>query len=127
VKSSCEHGIEPSGSVKCWEVHQWLQNWQLLRKGAVGLSEVNLSIDWKTTFVVLTDTLPNRKFDTRQDAHCEEIIYHRPVRLESPDHAAHYHILGLWTVTSNPALLWKCFCCYFTTLPLITRLHGAVR
>jgi hypothetical protein len=29
-----EHGDEPSGSVKCWEVLEWLHNWQLLRKGS---------------------------------------------------------------------------------------------
>jgi hypothetical protein len=24
VEGSCEHGIEPSGSIKCWEVLEWL-------------------------------------------------------------------------------------------------------
>jgi hypothetical protein len=31
VEGSCEHGDEPSGSLKCWEVLEWLHNWQLLR------------------------------------------------------------------------------------------------
>jgi hypothetical protein len=26
VEGSCEHGIEPSGSIKCWEVLEWLPN-----------------------------------------------------------------------------------------------------
>jgi hypothetical protein len=26
--------MEPSGSLKCWEVPEWLHNWQLLRKGS---------------------------------------------------------------------------------------------
>jgi hypothetical protein len=26
VEGSCEHGDEPSGSLKCWEVPEWLQN-----------------------------------------------------------------------------------------------------
>jgi hypothetical protein len=26
VEGSCEHGKEPSGSVKYWEVFEWLQN-----------------------------------------------------------------------------------------------------
>jgi hypothetical protein len=26
VEGSCEHGNEPSGSIKCREVHEWLQN-----------------------------------------------------------------------------------------------------
>jgi hypothetical protein len=34
VEGSCEHGDEPSGSLKCWEVHEYLQNWQLLKKGS---------------------------------------------------------------------------------------------
>jgi hypothetical protein len=31
---SCEHGDEHSGSLKCWEVPEWLHNWQLLREGS---------------------------------------------------------------------------------------------
>jgi hypothetical protein len=27
VESSCEHGIEPSGSRKCWEILEWLHNY----------------------------------------------------------------------------------------------------
>jgi hypothetical protein len=34
VQVSCERGNEPSGSLKCWEVPEWLQNWQLLRKSS---------------------------------------------------------------------------------------------
>jgi hypothetical protein len=26
--------IEPSGSIKCWEVLEWLHNWRLLKKGS---------------------------------------------------------------------------------------------
>jgi hypothetical protein len=26
VEGSCEHGIEPSGSMKCWEVPEGLHN-----------------------------------------------------------------------------------------------------
>jgi hypothetical protein len=33
VKGSCEGGNEPSGSIKCWKVLEWLHNWQLLTKG----------------------------------------------------------------------------------------------
>jgi hypothetical protein len=35
VKGSCEHGDEPLDSIKCWEVLEWLHNWQLLKKGTV--------------------------------------------------------------------------------------------
>jgi hypothetical protein len=34
VEVSCEHGIEPSGSIKCWEVLEGLHNWPLLKKGS---------------------------------------------------------------------------------------------
>jgi hypothetical protein len=34
VEGSCEHGDEPSGSLEFCEVPEWLQNWQLLRKGS---------------------------------------------------------------------------------------------
>jgi hypothetical protein len=34
VEGSCEHGIEPSGSIKCWEVLEGLHNWWLLKKGS---------------------------------------------------------------------------------------------
>jgi hypothetical protein len=27
VNSSCEFGIEPSGSIKCWKSIEWLHNW----------------------------------------------------------------------------------------------------
>jgi hypothetical protein len=33
-KSSCERGNEPWGSKKRWEVLEWLQSWQLLKKGS---------------------------------------------------------------------------------------------
>jgi hypothetical protein len=35
VEGSCEHGNETSGSIKYWEVLEWLHNWQLLKKGSV--------------------------------------------------------------------------------------------
>jgi hypothetical protein len=35
VESSCEHGIEPSGSIKWWEVLEGLHNCGLLEKGLV--------------------------------------------------------------------------------------------
>jgi hypothetical protein len=34
VEGSCEHGNEPPGSIKCWEVLEQLHNWQLLKKGS---------------------------------------------------------------------------------------------
>jgi hypothetical protein len=34
MEGSCEHGDEPSGSIKCWEVLEWLHNWRLLKKGS---------------------------------------------------------------------------------------------
>jgi hypothetical protein len=34
VEGSCEHGIEPSVSIKCWEVLELLHNWLFLQKGS---------------------------------------------------------------------------------------------
>jgi hypothetical protein len=34
VEGSYERGNEPSGSIKRWEVLEWLHNWQLLKKGS---------------------------------------------------------------------------------------------
>jgi hypothetical protein len=34
VEGSSEHGTEPSNTIKCWEVLQWLRNWRLLKKGS---------------------------------------------------------------------------------------------
>jgi hypothetical protein len=34
VEGSCEHCIELSGSIECWEVLEWLHIWQLLKKGS---------------------------------------------------------------------------------------------
>jgi hypothetical protein len=34
VKDSCEHGNEPSGSIKCCEIPEWLHCWLLLKKGS---------------------------------------------------------------------------------------------
>jgi hypothetical protein len=31
LEGSCEHGNESLGSIKCWEVLEWLHNWQLLK------------------------------------------------------------------------------------------------
>jgi hypothetical protein len=31
---ACEHGIEPSGSIKCWKVLEWLHNWRLFKMGS---------------------------------------------------------------------------------------------
>jgi hypothetical protein len=46
VEGSCEHGIEPPGSIKCLEVLEWLHNWRLLKKGSAPLvsKEVGLSV-----------------------------------------------------------------------------------
>jgi hypothetical protein len=33
-RGSCEHGNEPSGSIKFWEILEWLRNWRLLKKAS---------------------------------------------------------------------------------------------
>jgi hypothetical protein len=34
VEGCCEHGSEPMGSIKCWEILELLRNWELLKKGS---------------------------------------------------------------------------------------------
>jgi hypothetical protein len=34
VEGSFEHDNEPSGSIKCLEVLEWLYNWRLFKKGS---------------------------------------------------------------------------------------------
>jgi hypothetical protein len=35
VEVSCERCNELAGSIKHWDVLEWLHNWQLLKKGSV--------------------------------------------------------------------------------------------
>jgi hypothetical protein len=44
VEGSCEHGIELSGSIKCWEVPEELHNWLLVMKGSRQICGVTLSL-----------------------------------------------------------------------------------
>jgi hypothetical protein len=39
VEGSCEHGNEPLGSIKCWEVLEWLHNWQLSGRAQLSKKE----------------------------------------------------------------------------------------
>jgi hypothetical protein len=34
LEGSCEQGNEPSGSIKCWEVREWLHKWLFLKKAS---------------------------------------------------------------------------------------------
>jgi hypothetical protein len=40
MEDSCEHGNELSGSMKCWEVLEWLHNWWPLGKDCSMESDV---------------------------------------------------------------------------------------
>jgi hypothetical protein len=40
VEGSCEHGNEPSGSIKYREILEWLRNWRLLKKGLAPWSQL---------------------------------------------------------------------------------------
>jgi hypothetical protein len=51
VESSCELGNEPSGSIKCWESIEWLQNlWPLERYSAPQSMFVIKSNLWNSPF-----------------------------------------------------------------------------
>jgi hypothetical protein len=34
VDGSCEHGDEPTSSIKCYEIMEWLSDWKLLKNGS---------------------------------------------------------------------------------------------
>jgi hypothetical protein len=38
VEGYCEHGNEPSGSIKCWEIFEQLSVWWLLKKDSAACS-----------------------------------------------------------------------------------------
>jgi hypothetical protein len=44
VEGSCEHGEETSGSIKCWEMHEYLSTWQLLKDSAPWSWLVNIPV-----------------------------------------------------------------------------------
>jgi hypothetical protein len=44
VESSCEKGNEPSGSMKCLEVLEYLRDWRLLKVGSMKLVSLFLWI-----------------------------------------------------------------------------------
>jgi hypothetical protein len=35
VEESCEHGNEPSGSIKFWKILEYLRDWRILKKDSV--------------------------------------------------------------------------------------------
>jgi hypothetical protein len=39
VEGCCEHGDEPSGSIKCWEVRERLQKLAAFQKGLSSISK----------------------------------------------------------------------------------------
>jgi hypothetical protein len=43
---SCEHGCEPSSSIKCWDILKWLSDWQLLKNPAAWSYTTYYSVHW---------------------------------------------------------------------------------
>jgi hypothetical protein len=57
VEGSCEHGNEPSGSIKCLEFPEYLSDWRLLKDSApysyrVGVGDRSIS-EVRTAFTVI--------------------------------------------------------------------------
>jgi hypothetical protein len=44
VEPSYDHGNEPSGSIKCWEVLEYLHNWRFLKKFSVRIIQMSLGL-----------------------------------------------------------------------------------
>jgi hypothetical protein len=52
VEGSCEHGNEPSGSIKCWEVLEWLLK-------PTSIAEVNALSSTATSSIHLNGVMRN--------------------------------------------------------------------
>jgi hypothetical protein len=57
VEGSCEHGDEPSGSIECWEVLEYLRDWRLRKKRLnsmelVGIEIIRMGADKSLAFPV---------------------------------------------------------------------------
>jgi hypothetical protein len=53
VEGSCEHGNEPSGSIKCWEILEQLNNCAASLERLCSMQLVTLIMDYKHVHVVL--------------------------------------------------------------------------
>jgi hypothetical protein len=52
VEGFCEHGNEPSGSIKCCEILEQLSNWRLLEKGSAPWSLVTYVDEFNKTCIL---------------------------------------------------------------------------
>jgi hypothetical protein len=43
VKGSCEHDNEPTGSIKCWEILEWLSDWWLPKKDSAPWTQFDVN------------------------------------------------------------------------------------
>jgi hypothetical protein len=59
VEGSCERGNKPSGSIKLWEVLEWLHNWQLLKKRSAPSVSECYEFEGKKRFKKLKMQLPD--------------------------------------------------------------------
>jgi hypothetical protein len=64
VESSCEFGIEHSGSIKCWETIECPNNW-----GSLGSTELVRSQNSKLAPAVLENLQPNESCNITSISH----------------------------------------------------------
>jgi hypothetical protein len=51
VEGPCEHGSELSGSIKYWEILEYLRNWRLLKKDSAPLSYFLKHLSFRSPFL----------------------------------------------------------------------------
>jgi hypothetical protein len=85
VEGSCEHGIEASGSIKCWGVLEWLHNGQPLKKGSALLDKARLSPVSNTRKIVMQSNCNSIQkeghFNTDTEIHSDEDVFYSQVGL----------------------------------------------
>jgi hypothetical protein len=54
VECSCEHGNEPSCSIRCWEILEQLSDWRLFKKNSAPWSYLLLEENKKITAKIVS-------------------------------------------------------------------------
>jgi hypothetical protein len=101
VEGSCEHGNEPSGSIKCWEFLEWLHNWQLLKKSsAPWVSEEVVSFIFVVPEIFPGASLHRRGCVLEQGSDLWKKLCVFVTNISTPSYLVQYGRLGIWNITS---------------------------
>jgi hypothetical protein len=83
VEGSCEYGNEPSASIKCWEILEYLSNQRLLKKGSARCSSLGgLTFSSGNSASHPTPALQPLRF--RDQRNGEAVLFNNIISVESP-------------------------------------------